>query len=146
MKAFVTGGSGLVGSTLIDLLLARGDEVLAIDNFATGRRDNLQPHAKLRLVEDSIVEAHRLPESSALGGNTQAVRSWCGLIEQQHRDPISDRIAGRTVSADQNRRAVPGFLAQRRVVVARASKNVEQIRLDRHDHALPSCCWWRGLR
>ena len=55
MKVFVTGGSGLVGSTLIDLLLARGDEVLAIDNFATGRRDNLQPHAKLRLVEDSIV-------------------------------------------------------------------------------------------
>src|SRR5205814_6405423 len=56
MKVFVTGGSGLVGSTLIDLLLARGDEVLAIDNFATGRRDNLQPHARLRLVEDSIVD------------------------------------------------------------------------------------------
>src|SRR5690242_8462257 len=37
MRVFVTGGSGLVGSTLIDLLLARGDEVLAIDNFATGR-------------------------------------------------------------------------------------------------------------
>ncbi|TMK05545.1 MAG: NAD-dependent epimerase/dehydratase family protein, partial [Alphaproteobacteria bacterium] len=49
MKVFVTGGSGLVGSTLIDLLLARGDEVLAIDNFATGRRDNLRPHARLRL-------------------------------------------------------------------------------------------------
>src|ERR1051326_6866847 len=56
MRVFVTGGSGLVGSTLIDLLLARGDNVLAIDNFATGRRDNLQPHAKLRLVEDSIVD------------------------------------------------------------------------------------------
>src|ERR1051326_2899519 len=54
MKVFVTGGSGLVGSTLIDLLLVRGDEGLAIDNFATGRRDNLNPHAKLRLVEDSI--------------------------------------------------------------------------------------------
>ncbi|HEX3861626.1 MAG TPA: NAD-dependent epimerase/dehydratase family protein [Stellaceae bacterium] len=57
MKVFVTGGSGLVGSTIIDLLLARGDEILAIDNFETGRRDNLQPHAKLRLVEDSIVDA-----------------------------------------------------------------------------------------
>ena len=41
MKVFVTGGSGQVGSHVIDLLLARGDEVLAIDNFATGRRDNL---------------------------------------------------------------------------------------------------------
>ena len=48
MKLFVTGGSGLVGSTIIDMLLARGDEVLAIDNFATGRRDNLAPHPRLR--------------------------------------------------------------------------------------------------
>ena len=57
MRVFVTGGSGLVGSTITDLLLARGDEVVAIDNFATGRRDNLAPHPKLRLVEDSIVNA-----------------------------------------------------------------------------------------
>jgi UDP-glucose 4-epimerase len=62
MKVFVTGGSGLVGSTLIDRLLARGDAVLAIDNFATGRRDNLAPHPRLRLVEDSIVSAAVLDE------------------------------------------------------------------------------------
>jgi UDP-glucose 4-epimerase len=60
MKVFVTGGSGLVGSTITDLLLARGDEVVAIDNFATGRRDNLAPHPKLRLIEDSIVNAKLL--------------------------------------------------------------------------------------
>jgi len=60
MKAFVTGGSGLVGSTVTDLLLARGDEVMAIDNFATGRRDNLKPHPRLRLVEDTIVDARRV--------------------------------------------------------------------------------------
>ena len=57
MQVFVTGGSGLVGSTVIDRLLARGDTVLAIDNFATGRRDNLAPHPRLRLVEDSIANA-----------------------------------------------------------------------------------------
>ena len=57
MKVFVTGGSGLVGSTIIDLLLARGDEVLAIDNFATGRRDNLKPYPGLHLVEDSIAQS-----------------------------------------------------------------------------------------
>jgi UDP-glucose 4-epimerase len=57
MKVFVTGGSGLVGSTVIDLLLAHGDEIVAIDNFATGRRDNLKPQPRLHLVEDSIVDA-----------------------------------------------------------------------------------------
>jgi UDP-glucose 4-epimerase len=56
MKIFVTGGSGLVGSTIIDLLLAQGDEVVAIDNFATGRRENLSPHPRLQLIEDSIVD------------------------------------------------------------------------------------------
>ena len=57
MKIFVTGGSGHVGSTIIDHVLARGDDVVAIDNFATGRRDNLGRHPKLRLVEDTIVDA-----------------------------------------------------------------------------------------
>src|SRR6478735_294499 len=56
MKVFVTGGSGQVGSTVVDMLLARGDEVLAIDNFATGRRDNLTAHPKLTLVEDTIAD------------------------------------------------------------------------------------------
>ena len=56
MKVFVTGGSGQVGSTVIDMLLGRGDTVLAIDYFATGRRDNLSPHPKLREVEDTIAD------------------------------------------------------------------------------------------
>src|SRR5262249_26386054 len=57
MKVFVTGGAGQVGSTIIDMLLARGDQVLAIDNFATGRRDNLKEAKDLRLVENTIVDA-----------------------------------------------------------------------------------------
>ena len=41
MRVLITGGAGFIGSHLTDRLLARGDEVLVIDNFATGRRDNL---------------------------------------------------------------------------------------------------------
>ncbi|UNM06415.1 MAG: NAD-dependent epimerase/dehydratase family protein [Holosporaceae bacterium] len=54
MKVFITGGSGFIGSHLADRLLARGDQVLVIDNFSTGRRDNLKPHDNLEVVEDSI--------------------------------------------------------------------------------------------
>lgn len=57
MRVFVTGGSGLVGSTMVDLLLSQGNEIVAIDNFATGRRDNLKPHPRLQLIENSIVDA-----------------------------------------------------------------------------------------
>lgn len=56
MKVFVTGGAGQVGSTVIDILTARGDDILAIDNFATGRRDNLANSPKTKLVEGSIAD------------------------------------------------------------------------------------------
>src|SRR5262245_56612668 len=55
MKVFVTGGAGQVGSSVVDLLAARGNDVLAIDNFATGRRDNLASRPHVQLVEDTIV-------------------------------------------------------------------------------------------
>jgi UDP-glucose 4-epimerase len=41
MKALVTGGAGFIGSNLVDALLERGDEVIALDNLSTGRRANL---------------------------------------------------------------------------------------------------------
>ena len=56
MKVLITGGAGFIGSHLADRLLARGDEVLVIDNFATARRDNLGEHERLTLVEGTIVD------------------------------------------------------------------------------------------
>jgi UDP-glucose 4-epimerase len=53
----ITGGAGFIGSHLADRLLERGDEVLAIDNYATARRDNLREHANLTVVEGTIVDA-----------------------------------------------------------------------------------------
>ena len=57
MKVLITGGAGFIGSHLAERLLDRGDDVLVIDNFATGRRDNLTPHKKLTVVEGSIADA-----------------------------------------------------------------------------------------
>ena len=56
MKAFITGGCGQIGSHVAELLLARGDEVLSIDNFATGRPEHLPPQTGLTLVEGSIAD------------------------------------------------------------------------------------------
>jgi len=42
MRACVTGGAGFIGSTLVDRLVSRGDEVLVVDDLSTGRRANLE--------------------------------------------------------------------------------------------------------
>jgi UDP-glucose 4-epimerase len=56
VRVLITGGAGFIGSHLVDRLLARGDDVLVIDNFATARHDNLGEQERLELVEDTIVD------------------------------------------------------------------------------------------
>jgi UDP-glucose 4-epimerase len=55
-KILVTGGAGFIGSHLTDRLISLGNIVLVIDNYATGRRDNLQEKPNLRIVEGTIAD------------------------------------------------------------------------------------------
>jgi UDP-glucose 4-epimerase len=59
MKVLVTGGAGFIGSNLVDALLARGDDVVVLDNLATGRRANLDSALArgARLVVEDIRDA-----------------------------------------------------------------------------------------
>ena len=57
MKVLITGGAGFIGSHLADRLLARGDEVLVIDNYATGTPRQPRPSTSgLTIVEDTIAD------------------------------------------------------------------------------------------
>jgi UDP-glucose 4-epimerase len=59
VKALVTGGSGFIGSHLVDTLLERGDDVVVLDNLSTGRRANLDQAIErgARLVVEDIRDA-----------------------------------------------------------------------------------------
>jgi UDP-glucose 4-epimerase len=57
MRVLITGGGGFIGSNLADRLLGEGHEVLVIDNYSTGRRDNLTERDGLTIVEDTIANA-----------------------------------------------------------------------------------------
>ncbi len=50
-RVLVTGGAGFIGSHLCERLLARGDEVLCVDNFFTSRRSNI-----LHLMDNKMFE------------------------------------------------------------------------------------------
>ena len=57
MRILLAGGAGFIGSHLADALLARNDEVVVVDNFATGRAENIQHldgHSKFTLIEHDI--------------------------------------------------------------------------------------------
>jgi UDP-glucose 4-epimerase len=58
MRAVVTGGAGFIGSNLVDALIARGDEVTIVENFATGKREYVNPAAIL--LEHDIREPFEL--------------------------------------------------------------------------------------
>ena len=60
-KALVTGGGGFIGSHLVERLLRDGDEVRVLDNFATGKRENLlQIDGDVELIEGDIQSYERV--------------------------------------------------------------------------------------
>jgi UDP-glucose 4-epimerase len=58
MRMLVTGGSGFIGSHLTDALLARGDEVVVIDDLSTGNEENISAaiDAGAELIVDDITD------------------------------------------------------------------------------------------
>jgi UDP-glucose 4-epimerase len=67
MRSLVTGGAGFIGSNLVDALLARGDEVVVVDDLSTGRLSNLEPGlaAGAELKEMDIRDAEPLAALAA---------------------------------------------------------------------------------
>ena len=59
MRILVTGGAGFIGTNLCKRLLDEGNEVVCLDNFSTGRRENaaeLMANDRFRLMEHDIID------------------------------------------------------------------------------------------
>ena len=62
-RHLVTGGAGFVGSHLVDRLMERGDEVICLDNYFTGRKDNIRHwigHQNFELIRHDVTEPIKL--------------------------------------------------------------------------------------
>ena len=59
----VTGGGGFIGSHIVEELLRRGEKVRVIDNFSTGKRENVKPFKNdAEVMEVDLAEAKNLTE------------------------------------------------------------------------------------
>ena len=59
MRVLVTGGAGFIGSHLCERLIKDGNEVICLDNFFTGRKQNishLMSHPAFELVRHDVTE------------------------------------------------------------------------------------------
>lgn len=67
-RILVTGGAGFIGSNLVERLLAQDNEVVVLDNFSTGKRENVAPFAgdaRFTLLEGDIRDAARCRQAMA---------------------------------------------------------------------------------
>jgi dTDP-glucose 4,6-dehydratase len=59
MRVLITGGAGFLGSHIVDLLIAGGDEVIVFDNLLTGRVDNIEHHLgndRFKFIKQDVTE------------------------------------------------------------------------------------------
>ena len=68
MRILISGAAGFLGSHLTDLLLAQGHEVVGVDNFITGKPQNiahLEGEARYRFIRHDVIEP---PSGSSIAG------------------------------------------------------------------------------
>jgi UDP-glucose 4-epimerase len=99
VKSLVTGGAGFIGSHLVDALAARGDDLLVIDDFSSGRRENLA---------DALGAGVEVAELDV--ADTEAVFDAIGAFRPQSVFHLAAQIDVRRSMAD------PGFDARLNVV------------------------------
>ncbi len=64
MKFLVTGGAGFIGSNIVEELLKRGENVRVLDNFSTGKRENLKDFInKIEFIEGDIRDENSLDKA-----------------------------------------------------------------------------------
>ena len=88
MRAMVTGGAGFIGSHITDALLQAGHEVVVVDDFSTGKRDNLQQNENLEIVECDIRDYDTLNRHMA-GVNWVFHKAAVASVPKTVNDPVA---------------------------------------------------------
>ena len=97
MKYLVTGGAGFIGSHLVDRIISEGHEVVVLDNFASGKKDNLDAAlstGKLTLIEGTILNDDDLDAATA--GVDVVFHMAVECVRKSIGDPVGNHHANAT--------------------------------------------------
>jgi len=135
-KHLVTGGAGFIGSNLVRFLLDQGEEAVVLDNFATGKRENLAEVAdRIELIEGDIRDLETVRDA-ADGCVTIFHEAALGSVPRSIEDPrtTNDVNVNGTVNVLEAARA-----GGRRVVFAASSSAYgDQKESPKHEGMLPA--------
>lgn len=85
----ITGGSGFIGSNLVAELVNRGEQVRVLDNFSTGRRDNLAPFRRQIDIIEGDVRSYHLVREAVDGVDYILHQAALPSVPRSVRDPIT---------------------------------------------------------
>ncbi len=92
----VTGGAGFIGSHLVETLLQRGESVRVLDDFSTGKADNLAPFSgRFEMLEGRIDDAS-LAERAVRGIDFVLHQAALGSVPRSVEDPAGSHAANLT--------------------------------------------------
>ena len=96
MRYLVTGGAGFIGSHLVEHLTGRGEEVVVIDDFSTGRRENIAPFLEsIELIEGSILDPD-VCARGARGADYVLHQAAVPSVPRSVADPVGSHAANAT--------------------------------------------------
>lgn len=90
-KILITGGAGFIGSNLCEYFLEKGNEVICLDNFSTGHKDNIAPflsNPNFRMIEGDIRNLDICREA-VQGANYVLHQAALGSVPRSINDPIT---------------------------------------------------------
>ena len=140
MRILVTGGSGFIGSHLVERLLDRGDEVYVVDDLSTGRLDNLaavRQHSDLHLNVDTILNHPMMDETVAKCDQVIHLAAAVGVrkIIERPVETITTNVRGTEIILDCcHRHEVPLFLASTSEIYGKAGRKLHE----EHDRIMGS--------
>ena len=93
----ITGGAGFIGSSIAETLLAEGERVRILDDFSSGRRENLEAlragAGQLEVIEGTIVDADTV-ERATKGVEVVFHEAAIPSVARSVEDPQATMLAG----------------------------------------------------